>query len=87
MLRRYVLTFASAEIAQKKLDEEVDPRLRSQHARTLVQLNSSLVSMSRQLRLTPLSQISSDARDQAREPPAILRDRLIGGHAVHPPQR
>src|SRR6516164_7303979 len=52
LLRRYVLTFASAETAQKKLDGEVDGRLVAQHARTLATLNSSLVSMSRQLRLT-----------------------------------
>jgi hypothetical protein len=82
LLRRYVLTYASAETAQKKLDNETDARLLSQHARSLATLNSNLVTLSRQLRLTPLSQIASDAVDQVREPPAILRDPLIGGAAA-----
>jgi hypothetical protein len=81
LLRRYVLTFASAEKAQRRLDNEDDPRMISAHARSLATLNSSLITMSRQLRLTPLSQISSDARDQLHEPPAAMHDRLIGGRA------
>jgi hypothetical protein len=87
LLERLCLTLASVEITQKAYDSDPIGKNAAALARQLTGLNSSAIALTRQLRLNPMQSNRPDAPEQRAEPPAIVHDRLIGGHALRSPPR
>jgi hypothetical protein len=86
-LQRLCATLASVEVTQKAYDADPTSKSAPGLCRQLTGLNSSVVSLMRQLRLNPVQEHKSDATDKRADRPPLHDDRLIGGRAVRDFQR
>ena len=78
-LERLCATLASVEVTQKAYDADPLAKGAAALCRQLTGLNSSVVSLMRQLRLNPVQEHKSDARDKVADRSPLLDHPLIGG--------
>lgn len=82
LLHRLVKTAATAEIVHAALDRDPAGASSSGLTRQLTALNASVATLSRQLRLSPMQEIATDAAERRTER-GTAADPLLGGYAVH----
>lgn len=80
LLSRLCQTAVTAQTIHDQLDTNPMPDDASRLIRQLVSLNNNVAMLSRQLRLNPMQEISSEARDRATEGGGTVHE-LIGGKA------